>query len=194
MNWRFFIRSQSKKGILFLLLAAGVFCVLGFQKETYKETQGISTKQKPTLIQSTVIPSPSQTKEIYEEEAVTSTPTPASVLIKTTSVEEQSQVTNKTESTVHVSVSGGEAFDITMPENSNQCDVLTKAQSEGKIHDLSLKFDSNLGSYAVHKINGLGKDNGVWWTYSVNGQDPPKGCSFIKANHGDQVSWNYIGS
>jgi len=39
-----------------------------------------------------------------------------------------------------------------------------------------------------------GKETSVWWTYTVNGQSPDQGCSFIKTKNNDSVEWKYIGS
>lgn len=57
-----------------------------------------------------------------------------------------------------------------------------------------MRYNNDLGSYGVYQINGIGKDNAIWWTYTVNGQSPSQGCSYIKANNNDKVEWKYIGS
>ncbi len=195
MNWKFFRTiGENKKGIAFLLLAAVILFAFGLQKETSVETHVLPGKPAPTpKISPTPIPTTLLQKMSPTAVAEEPTPTPASIIIEITTSQQQSS-TQVAQPVVHVSVSGGNSFDLQIASDANQCDVLTKAQADGKISDLSMKFDSSLGSYGVYKINGLGKDNAVWWTYSVNGQDPPKGCSFIKANNDDHIVWKYIGS
>ncbi len=100
---------------------------------------------------------------------------------------------NVSENKVSVSINGTSGFEVKVSVGSNQCDVLSKAAQEGKI-SLNMRYDNNLGSNAVYQINGVGRDNSVWWTYTVNGQSPSQGCSFVKANNNDNVEWKYIGS
>ena len=76
----------------------------------------------------------------------------------------------------------------------NHCQVLEAALAQGKLSSLNLKFFPSLSSYAVYQINGLGDTNQVWWTYSVNGQQPPYGCSQVMVNQGDVIHWTYAGS
>jgi hypothetical protein len=57
-----------------------------------------------------------------------------------------------------------------------------------------MRYDNNLGTNAVYQINGIGKDNAVWWVYKVNGQSPNQGCNFIKVNDGDKAEWSYLGN
>jgi hypothetical protein len=85
-------------------------------------------------------------------------------------------------------------LDVKIPEGANQCDVLSNALSQGKIQSLNMRYDNSLGSNAVYQINGQGQANSVWWTYKVNGQAPAQGCSYVKAQDGDNIEWKYIGS
>lgn len=95
---------------------------------------------------------------------------------------------------VNVSIKGSSSFTVSVSDGDNQCDVLTKSLAEGKISSLNMRYDQNYGTYGVYQINGIGKENSVWWTYKVNGQQLPQGCSFIKAKNSDNVEWEYIGS
>lgn len=95
---------------------------------------------------------------------------------------------------IKVSINGSSNFSVSVDDGANQCDVLNKALADGKISSLNMRYDSNYGTYAVCQINGIGKENSVWWTYTVNGQSPNQGCSYIKAKNGDLVEWKYIGS
>ena len=56
-----------------------------------------------------------------------------------------------------------------------------------------MKFDSSLGTNGVYQINGIGKENTIWWVYTVNGKSPTQGCSYIKVNNNDVVVWEYQG-
>ncbi len=93
-----------------------------------------------------------------------------------------------------VSIDGGSEFPLSIEEGKNQCDVLSQALSKGKISSLNMQYNSAFGSNAVYQINGLGQEGQVWWTYSVNGQNPPLGCSHITVHNNDNVRWTYIGS
>jgi len=100
---------------------------------------------------------------------------------------------NQAPISVSLSVDGGGSLAISLPVGSNQCDVLSRALAQGKISSLDMRFNPSYGSYGVFKINGLGQDSQVWWTYKVNGSNPNQGCSYIKANNNDQISWIYVG-
>lgn len=110
----------------------------------------------------------------------TSTPAPTSAPVK---------------QTFHVSlkVNGSSAGNVDMEEGNNQCDVLSRAKDQGKLSQLLMKYDNSLGTNGVYQINGVGKENVVWWVYKVNGQSPTQGCSHVKANSGDTVEWEYKG-
>lgn len=95
---------------------------------------------------------------------------------------------------ISVSINGSSSFTVSVTDGVNQCDVLSKALSDGKISSLNMRYDSNFGTYAVYQINGIGKENSVWWTYTVNNQSPNQGCSYVKAKNNDNVEWKYIGS
>lgn len=95
---------------------------------------------------------------------------------------------------VSLSVNGSSVGSVTVDQGANQCDVLTKAKDQGKISQLLMKYVDSLGTNGVYQINGVGKDNSVWWVYKVNGQSPGQGCSYIKANSGDTVEWDYQGN
>lgn len=95
---------------------------------------------------------------------------------------------------VTLSVNGSSVGSVTVDEGANQCDVLTKAQEQGKISQLLMKYNNSLGTNGVYQINGQGKDNVVWWVYTVNGTSPTQGCSLVKANSGDTVQWEYTGN
>lgn len=94
---------------------------------------------------------------------------------------------------VSLKINGSSVGNVDMEEGNNQCDVLSRAKDQGKISQLLMKYDNNLGTNGVYQINGIGKDNAVWWVYKVNGASPTQGCSHIKANSGDTVEWEYKG-
>lgn len=166
-----------------------------------------SGKQSPqkkvaSIVNPTTYPSPSPeispettdevspaVKKISKNTVVITTPAPAQ-----SSTNSGGSTSQSSQLHVDVSITGVSGFSLDVSPGANQCEVLTKAQSDGKINSLNMRFNSDLGSSAVYQINGLGKDNAVWWTYKVNGQSPSQGCSYIKVNNGDKVEWNYIGS
>lgn len=104
------------------------------------------------------------------------------------------QPTSTTTYEVNVSINGLPNFTVSVNEGSNQCDVLSKSLEQGKIGSLNMKYDKNYETYAVYQINGIGKENSVWWVYTVNGKSPSKGCSHIKVDNNDNAEWKYLGS
>lgn len=84
-------------------------------------------------------------------------------------------------------------FNLEVDSPKNHCQVLEAALAQGKLSSLNLKFFPSFSSYAVYQINGLGDTNQVWWTYSINGQQPPYGCSQVMVNQGDVIHWTYAG-
>lgn len=94
---------------------------------------------------------------------------------------------------IAVNINNQSNFTLSLPATANQCDVLSTALSEGKISQLDMRYNQSHGSYGVYKINSVGKSDAVWWVFTVNGVSPNKGCSHVKVNNNDQISWKYIG-
>lgn len=137
--------------------------------------------------------SPSPSTLIRRKALLIPTPTPSNnqeMVLSTTPESSQSTKSNQ----VNVSLNGSSSFTVSVNDDANQCDVLSKALADGKISSLNMRYDSNFETYAVYQINGIGKENSVWWTYKVNGESPNQGCSFIKVKNEDRVEWKYIGS
>lgn len=148
---------------------------------------------------STPIPTPKPTATAKVTAITIPTPAPVStpapsILPTANPSAENSTPAPAAKLSLELSVNGGSGFSMEVEEGSNQCDILSQALQQGKISQLNMKYDSNLNTYAVYQINGIGKENNVWWTYKVNGQSPNQGCSHIKANSGDYIEWNYMGS
>ncbi len=95
---------------------------------------------------------------------------------------------------VTLSINGSSVGAVSLDEGSNQCNVLSNAKDQGKISSLDMRYISSLGTNGVYKINGIGKDNAIWWVYKVNGASPSQGCSLVKANNNDNVDWEYVGN
>ena len=95
---------------------------------------------------------------------------------------------------VSLSIGNSSVGSIDLSNGANQCDVLSQALSQGKIQSLNMRYNNDMGTNAVYQINGVGKENAVWWTFKVNGQSPSQGCSYIKVGNGDNVEWSYIGN
>ncbi len=128
--------------------------------------------------------SPTVTAEDHASQTEASTPQPTT-----------EQKTKNIQQTLRVklSINGSSVGTVEIPEGANQCDVLTRAKDQGKIASLLMKFDTSLETNGVYQINGVGKENTVWWVYNVNGKSPAQGCSYIKANNDDEVAWEYKG-
>jgi len=140
-----------------------------------------STPSQDTIITSQTTPSSTPTPTNSPSPTATSTTTPTSTPAPTTRLQFTLQIDNDP------------PFDLEVDSSHNHCQVLETALAQGKLSSLNLKFFSSLSSYAVYQINGLGDTSQVWWTYSVNGQQPPYGCSQVMVNQGDVIHWTYAG-
>lgn len=151
----------------------------------------------PTLIPKSILSNKKNTKQNPFPTPIP-TNTPFSQALQNDSLQNPNPTPIPTNTTptfqVNFSITGSPNLTVDIPEGSNQCDVLSKALEQGKIQSLNMRYDKNLETYAVYQINGLGKENTVWWVYTVNGQSPSQGCSYIKANSGDNIEWKYIGT
>ncbi len=156
--------------------------------------QGISLEAAPAIT-----PTPSTTsiiKRPASKTVSTHIPTPTPQPSSSATPEITPTPAPAPQQVIHVNLNliPGSNFSVTVNEGSNQCDVLSQALEQGKISSLNMRFDPNYNSKAVYQINGVGKENSVWWTYKVNGQSPSQGCSLTKANNGDNIEWEYKGS
>lgn len=191
------MKNISKEIILSLFFAIVALISLLFfffpspTTQSIKKVAGtkISITSKPTVTPSPVLPTHPASAQNTEESLGTQT---IQITVVVTPTPTQSGQAEK--ASISVSIDGVSPFSITLEKGKNQCDVLQKALDEKKISNLLTKYDSSLGSTGVYVINGLGKENAVWWTYTVNGKSPTQGCDHIAANHGDSVGWKYIGS
>lgn len=203
-----FIRGLLSFSIVFIgLLLAGIISYLLVESPELNKTessknsiQGIST------IANTASSSPKPTVAIATKSAVKilSYASPSQALYISTPIPIPSAVQvaaqtpppsqNPQTYQVNVSINDSSTFTISVSEGANHCDVLNKALTDGKISSLIMRYDTNFGTYAVYQINGIGKENSVWWTYTVNDQSPNQGCSFVKVKNNDNVHWKYIGS
>lgn len=187
-----------------LLSAAAIFfiiaAVLALVTPTPQRPAVKSIVKQPTPTV-TVTPAPSQS--VIETQQIltpTATPTitsaPTTVSQSTTASTATPQPTIQTVQTFQVSLSinGSSVGSVTVEQGANHCDVLSKAKEQGKISQLLMKYDNSLGTNGVYQINGIGKENTIWWVYKVNGQSPGQGCSYLKANSGENVEWEYKGS
>ena len=195
-----------KRIVFFFLLFTGLFfLIFPLYSETKKESSpksqiaGSQTEKSYTPAPEVKISSPIPTVAPLKTSSpipVVNTPLPiSSPVVSTpspTSISNQTPATQKNQ--INVSINGQTSFTVAVNEGSNQCDVLTKALQEGKISSLNMQYNSTYNSYAVYQINGVGKENSVWWVYKVNGVSPSQGCSFVKAENGNNVEWQYIGS
>lgn len=193
------------KLILIFLISSGVlFSILGLKTDAIKkvkeykpivtEVKGVETKSQNTpqpvvakQVKKTVqvVPTPSPTS-LPSSSPVQNTPSPATTPVSTPVPVVTDQVT--------LSINGESSFAIFVNQGSNQCDVLNAAFSQGKISSLNMRYDKAYETNAVYQINGIGKENSVWWVYTINGNSATQGCSHIKVNNNDNIEWKYIGS
>lgn len=142
------------------------------------------------------------TSNDYSQSEVTST-AENPVKTETTQAQSSTNITTNQPTTIpsptiskisiSLSVDEGSSFSLSLDEGNNHCDALSQALQEGKISSLNMQFNSSFNSYAVYKINGLGQEGQVWWTYKVNDKSPPLGCTHIKVQNNDNVRWTYVG-
>lgn len=197
----------------FLLLTGSASLIISGQnfidtppeKEPVKNESVLNVQAKlPSLAEATATPFPPRlpAKKIKVTETVTLPPsTIAATTPLSAPIPPPANETNITQLpttgpslTVGLSILGSQKMDVQLTPEANQCEVLSKALEQGKITSLDMRYDQTYKTYAVYKINGIGQENSVWWVYSVNGQEAPKGCSYIKANNGDEIEWKYLGS
>lgn len=177
---------------LFFILAIGVLVWPSQSKvEKTNDIKGAkiasAKKTEPTST-----PTPTQQSKIGPTNFPSATPTPT---IKTgQSLVNPTNTPAPQPTQVNLSINGSSVGQVSVTQGANQCDVLNSALSQGKIQSLNMRYENSFGTYGIYQINGVGKENSVWWTYTVNGQSPSQGCSYIKAASGDNVEWKYIGS
>lgn len=173
-----------------------------------KEIKGVSQKINPTSTPTpTALPSPTY---FYKQTSTNPTTIPRpkadQPLAETQTTSSSNNQQNPTSTPTSAPAQAAKTFQVSLKindssvgnvdvqEGGNQCDVLTRAKDQGKISQLLMKYDNNLGTYGIYQINGQGQENSVWWTYKVNGASPSQGCSLVKANSGDSVEWKYAGN
>jgi hypothetical protein len=148
----------------------------------------------------TITPTPTPTTLSANDTNITpqitpsSTPTPTNPPLLTPTTSPTTTPAPTTHLQLTLQIDNDPPFDLEVDSPKNHCQVLEAALAQGKLSSLNLKFFPSLSSYAVYQINGLGDTNQVWWTYSVNGQQPPYGCSQVMVNQGDVIHWTYAGS
>jgi hypothetical protein len=198
--------------VVCFVIAASIFVFFSTEETTVK---AVATKEQPTP---SVTFSPTETEEVFGTQTQLRPTSPdasqdfdGQATVQTaqtntnpthsasseqlpTNTPEPTKTPEKKSFTVSLSVNESSVGNVTLEEGSNQCDVLTKALEQGKISQLLIRYVSSLGTNGVYQINGIGKDNVVWWVYTVNDQSPSQGCSLVTAKSGDTVAWEYTGN
>ncbi len=155
----------------------------------------VDTKEQSTslILQAKVDPSPNPKITPVATPKVIADAVPAVVSVP---IPVPTPISTSTPSTIQVtlSVNGEAGFDLSLGLGTNQCDVLVAAANQGKISSLNMRYDQNLQSNAVYQINGVGRENSVWWVYTINGKSAAKGCSHLGVVDNDVIEWRYIGS
>jgi hypothetical protein len=197
--------------VLFLLITVGAFFFSQtfIQEKAPKLNQNSKVSRITFTPQPTPIPIPTSTPKTFIKATHTSSPSPTYTPYlnptndQPTPIPTAQSLSSINQQSFQVSLTVIRDKDdqiivpptqVSIPDGANQCDVLSKALEQGKITQLNMRYDSNYKTYAVYQINGLGKENSIWWVYKVNGQSPNQGCSYIKANSGDNIEWRYIGT
>jgi cytoskeletal protein RodZ len=164
------------------------------QKTVVQKEKSVVTVKQPETVSVTPTQQTIQAKKIVTPTPVipTATPTQAQNSVVLAPTATPTPVPQGLQ--VSLTINGSSVGTVNVSAGANQCDILSQALSQGKIQSLNMSYDSGLGTYGVYQINGVGKDNAVWWVYKVNGQSPNQGCSFIKVNNGDNAAWSYLGN
>lgn len=87
--------------------------------------------------------------------------------------------------TVSLQVPSG-SYSVKVAAGATVLDVFKAAQAQGLRYETQ-EF-SGLGTMIV-SINGVGQDNGKYWTYKINGNFASKGASQQTVNQGDTIVW-----
>jgi len=180
----------SKYLSLFFFLAAALVLLAGL---LYKKTDITFPLPSPTVQAAATVSSSPAPQKTYAPK-LTPTTTPVTPTVAPPVRDEGEPIPTPQKLEVTLTINSNPSFVLTLDPGQNQCDVLKKAESEDKITSLKMEYNSALKSYAVYQINGVGEDTKVWWTYTVNGQKPPLGCSHIEVYANDQIHWQYLGS
>ena len=184
--------------VVCFLLAIGSFLLAGKSvkspKTVVQKEKSVVTVKQPATISVTPVAQIIQGKKIATPTPFIPTVTPVQAQNSAVSTPTVAPTSAPQGLQVSLIINGSSVGTVDVSAGANQCDVLSSALSQGKIQSLNMRYDSDLGTNAVYQINGIGKDNAVWWVYKVNGQSPNQGCSFIKVNNGDNAEWSYLGN
>ncbi|MEK7522548.1 MAG: DUF4430 domain-containing protein [Patescibacteria group bacterium] len=186
--------------IVFFLLAGASFynSTKTIQKKVI-ENKSFDVAQDKSVVKKIISPSPAV---VLTKAGPTTEPTQYIIPTSITKGSENPTPTSPAEASakegqglkVSLTINSSSVGSIDLSNGANQCDVLSQALSQGKIQSLNMRYNNDMGTNAVYQINGVGKENAVWWTFKVNGQSPSQGCSYIKVGNGDNVEWSYIGN
>jgi hypothetical protein len=182
--------------VIFFLLAG--FSFLSGNKATKtapKQTkQTLSAKKVPTVTtpvseiptveQKIQFPTPTLAVTIMYI-ANTDTPQPTNTPVP------QQIKTNEPVETIKIEINkpdGNSSFTLTYHDGKNPCSILNDAKTEGKIQSVTIThYGAPLNSDYVKEINGY-QDH---WTFAVNGETKPTGCSNYTLTKGNIVTWKY---
>lgn len=189
-----------------LLAIAIVFFILGGM--SFATTKPLEKVQPQEIKISSVVPTKVQNSTVIEvvkqtapKQAILSMPSPSSVPQRnvqgtTIPVSQPVQSANQSPTsvpvdTISVQISepdGDTSFSLSFHENSNPCSVLNDAKNEGKIRSVTVThYGPPLNSDYVKEMNGY-QDN---WTFVINGEGRPLGCSNYILGKGNTVTWKY---
>jgi hypothetical protein len=183
--------------VVFFLLAGISYFAFAEQsseqttKQPDQKKQVLSLKTTPTFTPTptTVITKPPQNKTTLPSPTEPAS-IPSNPLTSSPSNTPQPQPTAQIQTiTLQINTPDSSAsHTVTYSEGRNPCTVLNDAKSEGKITSATIAYyGPPLNSDYVKELNGF-QDN---WTFSLNGEGKPTGCSNYKVNNGDTVTWKF---
>jgi hypothetical protein len=183
--------------IVFFLLAGTTF----YNSNKISTTKTINNK---SVVKKILTPTKISTQTIFMKRSESPTPTNIPLIQPTTGLADSINLANSPTNIpptstpqnfkISLKINDLSVGSIDVSQGANQCDVLSQALLQGKIQSLNMRYNNDLGTNAVYQINGIGKENSVWWTFKVNGQSPSQGCSYIKVGSNDNAEWSYIGN
>jgi len=181
---------------VFFLLAGATF-IYSNRNKSIQLIKPIKRVQPTSTVSTRLNPIPSDSVQFHPSTTIAPTQAivlPTNTLVPPSPAEASAKEGQPQGLKVSLSIGGSSVETIDLPAGANQCDVLTQALSQGKIQSLNMRYNNDMGTNAVYQINGIGKENTVWWIFKINGQSPSQGCSYIKVNDGDNTEWNYLGN
>ncbi|MGH7246108.1 MAG: DUF4430 domain-containing protein [Candidatus Levyibacteriota bacterium] len=169
----------------FLVLAVIAFVFAVVFSMPSKKTATVATKKSASA--KSISSSPIENKQVVIKTEPSATIIPSST--PTTIPTEQQQSTTPATVTLVIHEPNGTITDaLVFHDGLNPCSLVSSAKDQGKIASVTIKtYGPPLNSDYVQEINGYQNN----WTFSLNGNTEPKGCSNYTLSNKDTVTWQY---